>query len=232
VAYSRVRRFRRRVRFGWPRLTPARRGYLLGVLTTALIALVAACGTAPRTTQADQNAQQYTSRQSDIYDRGQPLHLYDYSQDRASYLAIYDARVAGKATYQVSVPALGGQPWYSCPSRGYPIPATSQLTNPEYGSVPPGFSSLIVTLPQPEPNGLYSGPTDGTYMQCVDTDGSLYSVYSEPPVLAFPFAVTWTADRGFVKANPNDRASYSLPTAPPGQGNATTVPAPSPTAGR
>ena len=117
----------------------------------------------------------------------------------------------------MSVPQLGGTPWYQCPSRGYPIPATTQLTNPSRIDYSKGGTPFV--LPQAEPNGTFPGPTDGTYMQCVDTDGSLYSVYSEPPVLAFPFAVRWDPTQGFVKVNPTDRPSYTLPTAPPGSNN-------------
>jgi hypothetical protein len=177
--------------------------------------LAVACSSQSVANKADSN---YTDQQYAIYSRGQPNDLFDYSQDRASFQAIYRARVQGKATWSASIPTQGGHPWFECPSKGYPIPASSQLTNPERPSPAfDGSSSAFVTLPQGEPNGLFSGPTDGTYMQCIDTDGSLAPVYSEPQVLAWPYPVVWKGDH-FEKANPNDRASYTVPDAPPAAG--------------
>ena len=217
MAYSRVIRMQPRPHQGRGSLS-----FFGGAALTLLLVLVLGCYTQ---SEANRSATDYTDRQQSIYDRGLPLHLYDYSQDRASYIAIYDARVQGKATFSVAVPEISGAPWFACPSRGYPIPATAQLTNPDRVDYSRG--GTVVTLPQAEPNGLYSGHTAATYMQCVDSDGSLYSVYSEPHVMTFPFAVVWKGDH-FEKANPNDRASYTLPTAPGGQGNATTfLPTPS-----
>jgi hypothetical protein len=195
------------------------RGFLSGLLA-GLIITVIGCSSQSVANKADMN---YTDAQTAIYSRGQPLHQYDYSQDRASFLAIYDARVAGKATYSVSVPQNGGHPWFECPSRGYPIPADTELTNPERPSPVLDGSSTWVTLPQAEPNGTFSGHgSGGTYIQCVDTDGSLYSVYSEPNVMTFPFPVVWKGDH-YEKANPNDRASFALPTAPAGSNAPTNV---------
>jgi hypothetical protein len=208
-----------------------RHQFLSGVFVGAVgCLLVAAAVSCAYRSPNDQRDVETTDQQQSIYQRGQPLPLYDYSQDRASYEAIYTARVQGKATYSVAVPDMGGAPWYSCPSRGYPIPADSQLTNPQRLGYSSG--SAAVTLPQAEPNGLFSGNgAGGTYMQCVDTDGSLYTVYSEPKVLTFPFAVTWRGDH-FEKANPNDRASYTLPTAPANtQAPAALVPTPAATDG-
>lgn len=204
MAYSQVRRIQNRRQW---------RGALPFALA-ALVLTVVACSGGGQSV-ANKADTDYMDQQTAILNRGQPLHLYDYSQDRASFVAIYDARVQGKATYSVSVPQNGGgRGWYECPSRGYPIPADTQLTNPERITNAYAGSSAYVTIPQAEPNGTFSGNgANGTYMQCVDTDGSLYTVYSEPPVLTFPFAVVWKGDH-YEKANPNDRASFALPTPP------------------
>lgn len=200
MAYSRVRRLHS---YRW-------RGAIPFMLSALVLAAVACSGGQSVANKSDTD---YMDQQTAILSRGQPLHLYDYSQDRASFIAIYDARVQGKATYSVSVPQNGGgRGWYECPSRGYPIPADTQLTNPERLVNP--YNTSYLTVPQAEPNGTFSGGgASGTYMQCVDTDGSLYTVYSEPPVMTFPFAVAWKGDH-YEKANPNDRASFALPTPP------------------
>jgi hypothetical protein len=207
VTYSRVRPLQRARRRHRPHLG----SMLLGMVIALLLVGIVACN---GTSQPNRDATNFMDQQLNSLNRGQPLHLYDYSQDRASFLAIYDARAAGKATFSASVPEFGGSPWFTCPSRGYPIPATTELTNPERIDYSPGGTALV--LPQAEPNGLFVGQTDGTYMQCVDSDGSLYTVYSEPRVLTFPFAVVWKGDH-FEKANPNDRASFALPTPPVNQ---------------
>lgn len=189
------------------------KGFLAGFASALGLLLLLACSGGQ--SAANKTDTDYMDQQAAILNRGQPLHLYDYSQDRASFIAIYDARVQGKATYSVSVPQNGGgRGWYECPSRGYPIPADTQLTNPDRITQPWAGSSIAVTIPQAEPNGTFSGAgAGGTYIQCVDTDGTLYTVYSEPHVLTFPFAVIWKGDH-YEKANPNERASFALPTPP------------------
>lgn len=64
----------------------------------------------------------------------------------------------------------------SCPSIGFPIASTTQLTNPE---VEKGPRESRITLPQVEPTGVYTGESTGTYTICVDDEGRPYASYFE-----------------------------------------------------
>ena len=56
-------------------VTPARRGYVLGVFSAILFVLALACQS---TSVANQEQTDFTDRQTALLERGQPLHLYDY----------------------------------------------------------------------------------------------------------------------------------------------------------
>lgn len=69
-----------------------------------------------------------------------------------------------------------------CPSIGFPIASTSQLTNPD--KVITRRGGRIATVPQVEPTGIYTGDSSGTYVICVDAQGEAYARYWEGYVQA------------------------------------------------
>jgi hypothetical protein len=77
-----------------------------------------------------------------------------------------------------------------CDSVGYGIPYATQFTNPMRAEYP-GVGHDYVTLPQADPNGLYSpASADGTWVMCLDpTTDKLAPVYVEPHVIVSPFAL-------------------------------------------
>ena len=76
-----------------------------------------------------------------------------------------------------------------CDSIGFGLPYATQYTNPMRvgGDGTHGY----VTLPQADPNGLYSpASADGTWVLCVDhKDGKAKPVYIEPRILVSPFPI-------------------------------------------
>jgi len=75
-----------------------------------------------------------------------------------------------------------------CDSVGYGLPYATQYTNPQMRV---SGQNGNVTLPQADPNGLYSpASADGTWVLCVDhKDGKAKPVYIEPRILVSPFAL-------------------------------------------
>jgi hypothetical protein len=75
-----------------------------------------------------------------------------------------------------------------CRSIGYGIPESMQYTNPSligYASSQVG----VATLPQADPNALYSSPTAlGTWILCLFKDKTVQPVRSEPNVITLPEA--------------------------------------------
>ena len=103
---------------------------------------------------------------------------------------LYELRDQNIATFTYAMD-LQGRLWHVCDSIGYGLPYGTQFTNPER----PAFAfetheSGNITLPQPEPNGLYMPSTaEGTWVLCVDESkkGEFQPVYSEPRVVVSPF---------------------------------------------
>lgn len=143
----------------------------------AVVAINVACDDA-----SFQKERATVNRQQDIYDKSQPLPVFDWSLEKHMLTQIYTARNKAVATYSYVQNQYTGRLEFECPSIGFPIPANTQLTNP-HRMVGGGNPAVI---DQPEPNGLYSSPsTRGTYVMCVNTDGKIEPVYEEKDVTAF-----------------------------------------------
>ncbi len=91
----------------------------------------------------------------------------------------------GLVTYTYTVPETTGRPVFLCNSIGYGLPAAMQYTNPEKYETTSG-----VTLPQADPNGLFSpSSAEGTWVMCSDPSGNgkTRPLYVEPRIIVSPF---------------------------------------------
>ena len=91
----------------------------------------------------------------------------------------------GLVTYTYTVPETTGRPVFLCNSIGYGLPAATQYTNPQKYERISG-----VTLPQADPNGLFSPDSaEGTWVMCSDPSGNgkTRPVYVEPRIIVSPF---------------------------------------------
>lgn len=118
--------------------------------------------------------------------QNQPIpDLGGYSFERQIVIETYLARNNTIATYAYMF-TMDGKIVEICPSLGYPIPYSTQLSNPEKVD----SYNYSITLPNAEPNGLYPpGDAAATLVQCVQPDGSVSPVYIEWYVLAFPYRI-------------------------------------------
>ncbi len=138
------------------------------------------------TSSAEQNDRAVTDKQLDIYNKAQPVHLYNYSMPRDVMQQIYDSIMTAHNTWTVFFEAgIGAVDM--CPSVGFPIPGGTQLTNPEK---PLWNNSASATIPQAEPTGLYppAGSSDSTWVLCV-YNGKVEPRYSEPHVMTYTHPV-------------------------------------------
>lgn len=76
-----------------------------------------------------------------------------------------------------------------CDSVGYPIPGATQFTNPQKIEWAGGETNALVTLPQADPNGLFSPASeDATWVMCKNPNGpDIKAVYVEPKVICSPW---------------------------------------------
>lgn len=121
-------------------------------------------------------------KQQKIFVDGQPAPLFDWSLERHLLVEIYKARNEAVNTHSI-VRDLNGKPFFECDSIGFPIPSNTQLTNPD--KIADYSQGGFAILPQPEPNGLYTSPsTSGTFVFCVNEDGTVSPSYFEANVEA------------------------------------------------
>lgn len=157
----------------------------LGLAGIAIaIAATALSGCSRSSDSATRNDQATTDSQLARYQANQPVPSFDWSQYRQTVIDVESAEVHGVATTTFFYNMGSQKPISSCPSLGFPVAVTAQLTNPtqiSYGAHPGGGSDAQV-IEQAEPNGVYTGGSDGTYVVCIAPGGAKYMQYWEGDV--------------------------------------------------
>lgn len=184
--------------------------------TRAVIAVIclalAACGAAVAT----DNPQTIEVRAQDAisahYDAVQPIPVTSgRSQIRQNLIELENAQIEGVQTTTFECASMGGcdpthPPIKSCPSIGSPIPVTDQLTNPEQmirdNSQPLNNGGGNVTIGQMDPNGIYSGAGNGTYVLCITAGGAVTPSYWEGEVQVEFAPAVWERGKGIVDVGP------------------------------
>lgn len=92
----------------------------------------------------------------------------------------------GLVTYTYLFNELNGKLVFLGETIGYGIPYATQYTNPERLA---GYSNNAVTLPQADPNGLFSpASAEGTWILMKDPNGKeVKPIYVEPRIVVSPF---------------------------------------------
>ena len=158
-------------------------------ITLIFVALLVGCGMAPSpsSTQIEKKKQEELSLQA-IQTVGMPA-IINFAEKRMmkDILELRDQNVA-TTTYIVD---MNGNMHKICNSVGYGLPYATQYTNPQRvakSTETPEHGN--VTLPQADPNGLYSpSSAEGTWVLCVDQKGKAKPVYIEPRIIVTPFAL-------------------------------------------
>jgi hypothetical protein len=162
---------------------------ILKTLLIAVTILLAACDAPHPTSNQIERAKQEELSLNAVHQVGMPA-IVNFAEKRMmkDILELRDKSVA-TTTYIVD---MNGGLHKVCDSVGYGLPYATQYTNPqrvarrnetpEHGNV---------TLPQADPNGLYSpASADGTWVLCVDhKTGKAQPLYIEPRVIVSPFAL-------------------------------------------
>jgi len=154
-------------------------------LLLPVVALLTAClDTPPTSGQIERKKQEELSLQA-VQQVGMPA-IVNFAEKRMmkDILELRDKNVA-TTTYLVG---MNNQLTKVCDSIGYGLPYATQYTNPQK---PVYEVHGNITLPQADPNGLYSpASADGTWVLCVDhKDGKAKPVFIEPRVIVSPMAL-------------------------------------------
>lgn len=157
-----------------------------------LLALVS-CDYKPSSSEVE-HAQQEGGIQAML--RNQPVPTLTYSMERQIVTETYLARNRKMATWTYTRD-MQGRITEICPSMGYPIPYSTQLTNPSqlattYANTKTGASnhSIDGVIGNPEPTGLYPpAASEATLVSCVEPDGAVVPTYWEDRVFAMPYRI-------------------------------------------
>jgi hypothetical protein len=155
------------------------------LLVVPLVALLTAClETPPTSGQIERKKQEELSLQA-VQQVGMPA-IVNFAEKRMmkDIMELRDQNVA-TTTYLVG---MNNQLTKLCTSIGYGLPYATQYTNPQK---PVYEVHGNITLPQADPNGLYSpASADGTWILCVDKkDGKAKPVFVEPRVIVSPITL-------------------------------------------
>lgn len=155
------------------------------LLVLPLVVMLTAClDDHPTSGQIERKKQEELSLQA-VQQVGMPA-IVNFAEKRMmkDILELRDQNVA-TTTYLVG---MNNQLTKLCTSIGYGLPYATQYTNPQK---PVYEVHGNITLPQADPNGLYSpASADGTWVLCVDKkDGKAKPVFIEPRIIVSPFPI-------------------------------------------
>ena len=164
-----------------------RRAHILVLAALLSVFVLAACG-AESGSKIEANI---TDKALKWFNDHQPIPFFKYSAIRSHLIQIETHLAKDEDTWTVIISNNMFVDPYVCPSKGFPIPATTQLTSPDKKV---GGDNDTTTIAQMDPTGVYPPPqTEGTYILCVQTvgpdKGTTGLVYSEPGAITFPYAV-------------------------------------------
>lgn len=147
-----------------------KRPALIAASAVALTVGLTACTGGPSSAeQKDTNA---VNHNFNTMESTQPVPQADRSQVRQTLIDAQDAAIHGVATTTFFYNQGSNVPLMTCPSLGFPVAATDELTNPEKVVWPNSGSNGFTTMPQGEATGIYTGSaSSGTYVVCVLPDG-------------------------------------------------------------
>lgn len=158
---------------------------LTAVLMVLVVLFVAACAGSGGNNQGGQKLESKEQSAASVQIiTNQPLPAFPRSQARQNLIEIETARAKGVQTTSFFFNLGVSKPVKSCPSVGAPIPTTDQLSNPQkivHDGYPDGGAA--VDIPQMDPDGVYTGQSDGTYVLCISPTGEVHATYWEGHVL-------------------------------------------------
>lgn len=161
-------------------------GLILSGCGLAMAMLVAGCQQRQPTSDSVQAQQQEVILQEGTAMTGMP-GIRNF-RERKQLKMIYELRdQEGFVTHTYIVAQQTGKPVYLCQSFGYPINDATGYTNPE--KVMRNYDTHFATMPQAEPNGLFTpDASDAYWVMCNDPEKNKpVPVFVSGQVVVSPF---------------------------------------------
>lgn len=175
---------------------------LLLVVTVFVLA-----GCSPGLSEAQKRDQRMANEQLDQFQQSQPTPRFNASQLRQNLIDIETAQAEATVTTSFFFNLGVADPIHTCPSIGFPIPGTFQLTAPSQGVKI--FDGGAVAVPQLEANGVYTGDTSATTVICIDSNGNGYAKWWEGFVSTTAAPATWNFDTKQIVLTGEPTAEFS-----------------------
>jgi hypothetical protein len=152
----------------------------------AAAAILVACG--PPSADQIQNQKQEQLVQQSVNEVGMPAITHFFEKRQLKTIFELRDRQINTLTY---LQDLQGHLHKLCDSIGYGIPYATQYTNPQHFDLPPNNGGNYQSVPQADPNGLYSpSAAAGTWVLCLNPKTKqIAPVYAEPNVVVSQFAM-------------------------------------------
>ena len=162
---------------------------ILAIAVILLNVVLVGCDQAPSSDQVQRQQQETLSQQGNAV-AGMPA-ITSFREKRLLKM-IYEMRDQ-EITTVTYIQDNVGHLMKMCDSIGFGIPAATQYTNPQRIAQESGH--YYVTLPQADPNGLYSpSSAEGTWVLCANPKNpkQVGPVYAEPRIITSPFPLFMT----------------------------------------
>jgi hypothetical protein len=146
------------------------------------------------------------------YLKAQPVPQFTWSQLRQNLIELQTAQASTTATTSFFFNVGIADPIMECPSIGFAIPATYQLTNPQQAievDTSGTDADSAVTIGQLEATGVYTADTTGTYAICVNDEGEGYAFYWEGFISTVSGPATWDPETKRIVLTGSPSAEFS-----------------------
>ena len=162
---------------------------MIAIAALAFTLILSSCSSG--TTDANAKDQAVSADILTKFQISQPVPKFDWSQIRQTLIDVETAQAQSIQTTSFFFNQGVQDPYFVCPSIGFPVAATTQLTNPlqsEWGS-----NGATAVTAQVDPNGVFSGNSTGTYVLCVNSAGQTYGQYAEAFVHTVAAPASWNS---------------------------------------
>jgi hypothetical protein len=159
---------------------------IVGVLLLAVG--ITAC-TSSRHANATRNDQKTSDAILNHFQTVQPAPQFDWSQIRQTLIDAETAQARATQTTTFDFNYGVADPIFSCPSIGFPVAGTSQITSPDKENDHGSYGQSVTS--QIDPNGIFSGNTTATYVLCVGENGKTYLHHVEEFAHAVAGPAVW-----------------------------------------
>lgn len=174
---------------------------------------ITAC-TSKGTPTAAQKEQQAQNQDTGNLLNNQPVPAFTWSQLRQNTIELENAQANTTQTTTFFFNMGIQDPIQSCPSIGFPIASTTQLTNPNQivNAFLHGYNGGYTAegvVGNPDPTGVYTGASTGTYVICVAANGKGYADYWEGFVQTVTGSAAWDFTAHRMQPISNPTATFS-----------------------